>query len=116
MKLPSDECTVADVANASAAKVNVVTNAIALPLAKKMQTRFGIPYIEFYNFCSPDAVYHAYKDLFNYLGKPFPKELEEKYQHALATVAEAKKTLDGKSFIYGNTTLPIFECIAFWSA
>ena len=113
MKLPSDECTVADVANASASKVNVVTNAIALPLAKKMQTRFGIPYIEFYNFCSPDAVYHAYKDLFDYLGKSFPEELEEKYQHALETVSEAKKTLDGKSFIYGNTTLPIFECIAF---
>ncbi len=58
---------------------------------RKCKHALGFLTLNFIIFCSPDAVYHAYKDLFNYLGKPFPKELEEKYQHALATVAEAKR-------------------------
>lgn len=33
-------CTVADVKRAAAAKVNIVVNEIALPLAQKMQTNF----------------------------------------------------------------------------
>ena len=45
-----------DIKNAAAAKVNIVVNDIALPLAQKMQEKFGIPYVYFNKFVIPEKV------------------------------------------------------------
>lgn len=47
-------CSVDDIKNAAAAKVNIVVNDIALPLAQKMQEKFGIPYVYFNKFVIPE--------------------------------------------------------------
>lgn len=69
-------CSVDDIKNAAAAKVNIVVNDIALPLAQKMQEKFGIPYVYFNKFVIPEKIYEAYKNLFRYLELKLPGELE----------------------------------------
>ena len=56
MQLPCG-CTVEDIRNAASARVNIVVNAIALPLAEKMQERFGTPYVFFDKSTDPDRIY-----------------------------------------------------------
>ena len=109
MQLPCG-CTVEDIRNAASARVNIVVNAIALPLAEKMQERFGIPYVFFDKFTDPDRIYAAYRHLFEALDLPLPAGLETLYQQAKAAAEASKPALQGVTYIYGNTP---FDCLEF---
>lgn len=109
-------CTVEDIKNGAAAKVNIVVNDIALPLAQKMQAKFGIPYVYFNKFVMPEKIYEAYKNLFGYLELDLPEELNELYQAAQKTVAQARPDLEKITYIYGNTPYATFELNCFLSS
>ena len=109
MQLPCG-CTVKDIRNAASARVNIVVNAIALPLAEKMQERFGTPYVFFDKFTDPDRIYATYRRLFEALSFPLPAGLETLYEQAKAAAESAKPVLQGVRYIYGNTP---FDCLEF---
>lgn len=112
MQLPSGT-TVDEIKNAASARVNIVVNDIALPLAKKMQSRFGVPYVHFNKFVYPDKIYESYQKLFAYLGVPLPPEVTQKCEEAKACIEENKAALAGVSYIYGNTPYYCFELNSF---
>lgn len=109
-------CSVDDIKNAAAAKVNIVVNDIALPLAQKMQEKFGIPYVYFNKFVIPEKIYEAYKNLFGYLELELPGELEGLYQNAREEIEKNKGELEGITYIYGNTPYAVFEMNCFLSS
>lgn len=108
MQLPCG-CTVEEIRNAAAAKVNIVVHEIALPLAKKMKAKFGIPYVFFDKFVDPDRVAECYRSLFEVLEIPMPDEISSLHKQAKAAVETGKEKLGGVSFIYGNTPFRSFE-------
>jgi len=110
-QLPSG-CSVEDIRNAASAAVNIVVNDIGLPLARKMKSRFGTPYVFFDKFTDPEHIATAYENLFAFLGVPMPDELGELRRNAEAAV-EAAGTLQGVPFIYGNTPFRCFEACGF---
>lgn len=109
MQLPCG-CTVEEIRQAAGAKLNIVVNNIALPLAKKMRAAFGVPYVFFNKFTQPDRIFSAYRYLFECLEKDVPPQLTELYEGAVNAAEAAKETLDGVSYIYGNTP---FDCMEF---
>lgn len=112
MQLPCGTM-VDEIKNAAAARVNIVVNDIALPLAQKMQSRFGVPYVHFNKFVYPDKIYESYQKLFAYLSVPLPDEAAAKYEEAKQCAADAGKELAGVSYIYGNTPYYCFELNSF---
>lgn len=70
--------------------MNIVVNDIALPLAQKMQEKFGIPYVYFNKFVIPEKIYEAYKNLFVYLDLELPGELEGLYQNAREKIEKTR--------------------------
>ena len=63
MKLPGGT-TVEEIREAAAARVNIVVNPIGLPLAKKMESAFGTPYVLFDKYIDPERIYSLYGQLF----------------------------------------------------
>lgn len=112
MMLPSGT-DVAQIKQAASAKVNIIVHPIGLPLAKKMEKAFGTPYVLFDKYVSPQKIYALYQKLFDYLQVPLPEEVETLYQQALKRTEDARETLQGISYIYGNTPIDCYEYNAF---
>ena len=112
MMLPGGT-TLEAVRQAAAARVNIVVNELGLPLAKKMQVQFGTPYVMFDKYAAPEHVLQAYKELMGYLKIDMEEELETMYQECVQMAEEAKKTLSGMKYVYGNTALSCYEYNAF---
>ncbi|MGI6636586.1 MAG: nitrogenase component 1 [Christensenellales bacterium] len=108
LQVPSN-CSVGEIRVAAGAKANIVVNSTALPMAKKMKRKFGIPYIVFEKFVAPQRIYQAYVQLFEALGHPLPKAVEDKYQRAIKQTNQARAGVQGLRYIYGNTPYPLFE-------
>lgn len=108
MQLPSG-CTVDEIRHAAAAKANIVVHDIALPLAKAMEEKFGVPYVYFNKFVDPDKIFASYQKLFAYLELPLPEEVQGKYMAAKGMMQMAKAKLNGITYIYGNTPFSCFE-------
>ena len=110
-------CTVDDIKNAAAAKVNIVVNDIALPLAQKMQEKFGTPYVYFNKFVIPEKIYEAYKNLFVlFRAGACLKNWKVLYQNIRAEIEKTKSELAGITYIYGNTPYAVFEMNCFLSS
>ncbi|MBB5265245.1 nitrogenase molybdenum-cofactor synthesis protein NifE [Catenibacillus scindens] len=112
MKLPGGT-TVEEIREAAAARVNIVVNPIGLPLAKKMESAFGTPYVLFDKYIDPERIYSLYGQLFTYLELPLPEKVKQLYVQAAETVARAESELRGITYIYGNTPVDCFELNAF---
>ena len=102
-------CEIEEIKRGAAAKVNIVVNMIGLSLAKKMQQKFGIPYVFFNKYTSPKRVKKAYENLFECLELPLNLQIEKLYQKAEEKRKEAEEKLKGITYIYGNTPLDCFE-------
>ena len=76
LRLPCG-CSVEDIRNAPAARVNIVVDDTALPLARKMRQAFGTPYVLFDKYVSPARIAACYQALFDVLGLPLPARLEK---------------------------------------
>ena len=109
MELPCG-CTVEEIEQAAGAKMNIVVNNIALPLAKKMKEAFGVPYVFFNKFTDPGHIYKTYQYLFESLELSLPQKLKALYENARNAVQRARGTLEGVTYIYGNTP---FDCMEF---
>lgn len=108
LQLPSG-CTVEDVKNAGGARANIVVNDIALPLAKLMKEKLGIPYTYFNRFANPENIYIAYQELFSYLDLKLPDTIEKLSEEANCLADSVQEQLQGKTYIYGNTPYDVFE-------
>ncbi|MBM6837075.1 hypothetical protein H9X77_02255 [Clostridium saudiense] len=96
-------CTVEDIRKAPQAHINIVTNSIGLPLAKKMKSKFKVPYILFEKFTEPEYIMEAYNKLFDTLQLELPKEVVELYNKANDAVNRGKEVLNGAKYIYMET-------------
>lgn len=102
-------CNSEDIRKAPAAKVNIVVHDIALPLAKIMKERFGIPYVYFNRFAAPERIFQAYRQLFDYLKINLPEFLTEKFTECKFMEQEIISQVRGVPYIYGNTQYDCFE-------
>lgn len=109
-------CTVEDIRRASQAHINIVTNSIGLPLAKKMENRFQIPYILFEKFTEPEYILEAYNNLFDVLQIELPNEVIRLYNEAIEVINNAAEVLKGAKYIYGNTPFQCFEVNSFMTS
>lgn len=112
MMLPGGT-TLEAIREAATAGVNIVVNELGLPLAKKMQARFGTPYVMFDKYVAPEHVLQAYKELFGYLQIELDAELDAMYKECVQLVENAREELTGMKYIYGNTALSCYEYNAF---
>lgn len=112
MMLPGGT-TLEAIKQAATAGVNIVVNELGLPLAKKMQARFGTPFVMFDKYVAPEHVLQAYKELFGYLQIDMEEELNVMYKECVQLVEEARETLSGMKYVYGNTALSCYEYNAF---
>ena len=108
VQLPSG-CTSDDIRYAPAAKVNIVVNDIALPLAQAMQEQYGIPYVYFNRFAAPEKILQAYQHLFDYLELPLPAEVGAKFDECRVLEQETMPVVQGVPYIFGNTQYDCFE-------
>ena len=109
-------CTVQDIRRAAAAKVNIVVHEIALPLARKMKVKFGIPYVFFDKFVDPERIAACYQSLFEALELPLPEEVCALRAKAKAAVENSREKLSGVTFIYGNAPFRCFEYSRFMTS
>lgn len=112
LKLPY-KTTVAEISKAPAARMNIVADFTALPLAEKMKERFGTEYVVFDKFLNPQRIDASYCALETALGCALRGEVEAARRALQAKMAEAKPRLAGKTFIYGNSVMPAFEVSGF---
>lgn len=108
VQLPSG-CTSDDIRHAPAAKVNIVVNDIALPLAQAMQEQYNIPYVYFNRFAAPEKILQAYQHLFAYLELPLPAEVNTKFDECKALEQKMLPVVQGVPYIFGNTQYDCFE-------
>ena len=108
LRLPCG-CSVEDIRNAPAARVNIVVDDTALPLARKMRQAFGTPYVLFDKYVSPARIAACYQTLFDVLGLPLPARLENLRAGAEAACEQARRELRGVTYIYGNTPFRCYE-------
>lgn len=114
MMLPGP-CSVEDIRQAPRARLNLVVHPIGLPLARRMEERFGTPYVLFERLSDPDRILKTYEDLFKALDLPLPAALTSMYNQALARTEEARAAMKGGSYFSGNTALCNYELHAFLS-
>jgi Nitrogenase molybdenum-iron protein, alpha and beta chains len=112
MMLPSG-CTTEDIKKAPKAKVNIVVNPIGLPIAKKMERTYGIPYVLFDKYVNPQYIKETYEQLFAYLNIVCPEKINQFYESANNKKVEIGEKLKDLKYIYGNTPLQTFEFNAF---
>lgn len=108
VQLPSG-CTSDDIRRAPAAKINIVVNDIALPLAQAMQEQYNIHYVYFNRFAVPEKILQAYQHLFAYLELPLPAEVNAKFDECKALEQKTMPVVQGGPYIFGNTQYDCFE-------
>lgn len=112
--IPS-KCDIEDIKNASNVKLNIVTDMIAIDLAKYMKEKFGIDYIYFDKHMSKNIIFENYHKLSKILDIDFNKQLSEQRKEYDELFLKVSEILKGKKLIYGNTPMMAFETVDFLS-
>lgn len=112
MNLPG-KTTVDMIRTAPKAKCNIVVHPVGLPLAKKMEKDFGVPYVIFERYSDPHRILRCYEELFRALEKEMPESLRNRYEEMLQKIAGARAVLENKSYISGNTAMCNYELHSF---
>ena len=102
-----------EIRTAPSAKVNIVVHPIGIPLAKKMQRLFGIPYVNFERMSKPENIYNAYVELFKLLEKPLPKEVKKLFDASKEKEKNVKNNIGKLKYFSGNTALSNYEMHAY---
>ncbi|TCK92816.1 nitrogenase molybdenum-cofactor synthesis protein NifE [Natranaerovirga hydrolytica] len=110
--LPS-KCTIEKLKNVSKGALNIVTDFIALPLAKQMKDHFNTPYVYFGKPLSLERIKEKYKAIETILNIGILKQLQDKEEELNRLVIETKERLKDKTFIYGNTPMMAFEVASY---
>ena len=111
--IPS-KCKMKEIELAPKAKLNIVTDMIALDLAKKMEKKFKTPYVFFDKHMNKEAITVAYEKLAEILGIDISEDLKSIQCEYDDIFEKAKAVLGGKRFIYGNTPMLAFETSEFF--
>lgn len=112
--IPS-KCDIEDIRNASRSKLNIVTDMIALDLAKSMKKKFDIDYIYFDKHMDKETITKNYKKLSEILDLDLLNELKEEIERYDTLYSQCSKLLKDKKLIYGNTPMMAFETTDFLS-
>lgn len=112
--IPS-KCDIEDIKNASNVKLNIVTDMIAIDLAKYMKEKFGIDYIYFDKHMSKNIIFENYHKLSKILDIDFNKQLSEQRKEYDELFLKVSEILKGKKLIYGNTPMMALETVDFLS-
>lgn len=110
--IPS-KTTIEELKSAPRAKLNIVTDFVALPMAKRMEIEFGTPYVYFDKHLSVGRIREGYKKIEDALNINILSKLIHKEKELEALMEEAKEILGGKTFIYGNTPMMALEVTSF---
>ncbi|MGX9757046.1 nitrogenase component 1 [Clostridioides difficile] len=110
--IPS-KCTIRDIKIASSAKLNIVTDMIALDLAEDMKNKFGIEYIYFDKNMKESIIMENYNKLCDILDIDVQDELLEQRQKYNLLLSKCRLLIEGKKLIYGNTPMMAFETVDF---
>lgn len=98
---------------AANAKMNIVCSRQALVLAQEMEKKFGIPYVSFYDRCTPSDIEEGYQLLFQQLNKEIPNSIQEKRIALEQYIQECSPILKNGTYIYGNSSVDTFVLNAF---
>ena len=112
--IPS-KCDIEDIKNASSAKLNIVTDMIALDLAKYMKQKFDIDYIYFDKHMNKEIIFKNYEKLGEILGINLNEKLTEERKMYDELSLSLSEILKDKKLIYGNTPMMAFETVDFLS-
>lgn len=110
--IPS-KCKLNEIMSATKAKLNIVTDMIALDLAKDMEKKFNIPYIFFDKHMNKEIIINNYEKISSILNINILEEVKELIEEYDKLFNKSKELLKGKSFIYGNTPMMAFETSEF---
>ena len=110
--IPS-KCKLNEIMSATKAKLNIVTDMIALDLAKDMEKKFNIPYIFFDKHMNKEIIINNYEKISSILNIDILEEVKELIEEYDKLFNKSKELLKGKSFIYGNTPMMAFETSEF---
>ena len=112
--IPS-KCTIEQIKEAPRAKLNIVTDMIALDLAKEMKHRFNIDYIYFDKHLNHKIIDENYKQIEGLFGISLQEDLEQVKLEYHQLFNRCQTLLTGKKLIYGNTPMMAFETVDFLS-
>lgn len=112
--IPS-KCTIEQIKNATRARLNIVTDMIALDLAKEMKHRFNIDYIYFDKHLKQEIIYQNYEQIEKIFGISLQDDLKQVKLEYDQLVKQCQAVLEGKKLIYGNTSMMAFETVDFLS-
>ncbi|MBC8632114.1 oxalate:formate antiporter [[Eubacterium] tenue] len=112
--IPS-KCDVEDIKNASSAKLNIVTDMIALDLAEYMKKKFDIDYIYFDKHMNKEIIFKNYEKLGEILDINLNEKLTEERKMYDELFLSLSEILKDKKLIYGNTPMMAFETVDFLS-
>jgi len=113
--IPS-KCGIEDIKRAPRARLNIVTDMIALELATQMETRFGTPYIYFDKHMQKDVIAKNYAKLEDIFDISFEADLQLVKAEYDKLYTECQALLKHKKFIYGNTPMMAFETAHFFTS
>lgn len=108
-------CTLAEIKQATKAKLNLVVNRTALELAEVMQEKFGIPYVTFDKYADYESNYKAYQELFEKMEKTLPEKITTQYEDLKQKFQACKDEYVGYTYIYGNAPFLPFEHVRLMS-
>ena len=112
--IPSN-CSIEEIKKAPGAKLNIVTDMIALDSAVQMESKFGTPYIYFDKHMQKEIIAKNYEELENIFGINFEADLQKVKKEYDKLHAECQTLLKDKKFIYGNTPMMAFETAQFFT-
>lgn len=112
--IPS-KCDIEDIKNASSAKLNIVTDMIALDLAEYMKKKFDIDYIYFDKHMNKEIIFKNYEKLGEILDINLNEKLTEERKIYDELFLSLSEILKNKKLIYGNTPMMAFETVDFLS-
>ncbi|GMG96495.1 nitrogenase component 1 [Tepidimicrobium xylanilyticum] len=110
--IPS-KTTIEELKFAPKASLNIVTDFVALSMAKKMKEKFNIPYVYFDRHLTIERIREKYSQIEKTLNVDLLSKLKHKEEELKSLIEEAKVELKGKTFIYGNTPMMAFEVSSF---
>jgi nitrogenase molybdenum-cofactor synthesis protein NifE len=106
-------CSVKELKQAPTARLNVVVNERGLLLAKRMEERFGTPWVLLKPHAFPERTMAEYEELFGKLGIAVPESVAKAYRDTLEAVAQAKPALRGKTVFVAHAGCAATEAAAF---
>lgn len=105
----------AEIENAPSAALNIVLGKIALPLARIMEDKFGIPYIMADFSYKTEQIVKGFEKIVQFFDLSLPKVVKRYEEEHERFLEEKKKSLQGVSFGIGSVKGNAIEAAAFFT-